>query len=121
MAENDIIPCLKIKDVTLQDTCHDTIILKQAISTQNKIKCDDIRNTSKKEYCENQLSKIDDITLYKTTIASNAIEKCDEIMTVNLKNKCKDTIIINSVRTTGDTTLCNNLTNTGIINTCKTI
>jgi hypothetical protein len=107
--------------MSLQDTCNDTIQLKEAMNTKNKTKCDEIRSSNKKEYCNNQLSKLDDVTLYKTSIASGNIEKCDGIVTVNLKNKCRDTIIINSVRSTGDTALCESLTNTGIINTCKTI
>jgi hypothetical protein len=107
--------------MNLQDTCNDTIQLKEAMNTKNKTKCDEIRSSNKKEYCNNQLSKLDDVTLYKTSIASGNIEKCNDITTVNLKNKCRDTIIINSVRSTGDTALCESLTNTGIINTCKTI
>ena len=103
----------------LQITCSDTINLKKAISTQNSILCETVQNTEKKLYCIGQVSKTDDIELYKSALIKNDLELCSRITSENLNTKCHDTVIITIVKSKKDITLCDSLKNTGMLTACQ--
>jgi hypothetical protein len=117
--ENDTTLCKKIINIELQSTCLDTINLKKAITTQNSILCEDLKNAEKKLYCMSQVSKTNDIELYKSALRKNEVESCTQITNENLRNKCHDNIIIMTVKSGKDTTLCDTLTNIGMITSCQ--
>lgn len=116
---DDLELCNKINNAELQITCTDTITLKKAITTQNSILCDTLTNTAKKLYCMSQVSKTNDIELYKSALHKNDVEGCTQITNENLRNKCHDNIIMTTVKSEKNTTLCDTLTNTGMILSCQ--
>ncbi len=119
--KDDIELCKKITNTDLRSTCLDTINLKTAISSQNSVLCESLENADKKLYCINQVSKINDVAIYKLATSGNTLENCTTIINENLKTKCHDTIIINIVKSNNDTSLCESLTNTGMTRACKQI
>jgi len=121
LTANDISLCDAIIEVSLRTTCQDTIRIKSAVSSESTTLCTDISDPSKRLYCETQVSKTSDITLYRSAITGTALEACTPIANANLRNKCHDTIIISRVRSEQDTTLCRTLTNTGMITSCQNI
>ncbi len=121
LVANDAKLCESIIALELKSTCRDTIILKVAITTENRTLCESIADTDKKLYCESQVSKTNDIAIYKSAITGTNIELCTPIMTQSLRMKCHDTIIISRVKNEQNTALCATLTNTGMISSCEQI
>jgi hypothetical protein len=121
IATNDLKLCEKIITAELRSTCQDTIRLKSAVNTDNTTLCESIADTDKKLYCQAQVSKTADITLYKTAISGTDTTPCQKILNTNLRNKCSDTIIITAVKKYKNTALCDGLTATGMISACRQI
>lgn len=119
--KNDINLCKKITNVEFRSSCLDTINLKTAINTQNALICDDLIDIEKKGYCHDEISKTNDISIFKSAITNTNLEDCSKIINDNLRNRCNDTVIITTVKSKNDTTLCDNLTNTGMIVSCREI
>ena len=120
-SKNDEKLCKTIKNKELQSTCIDTISIKIAVSTNNSILCEKISDQEKRLYCKTQVSKTEDINLYKSAIESNNLSTCEKINTLTLKNKCNDSIIISRVKIEKNPSLCSWLSNTGIIASCQQI
>ena len=121
IATDDTTLCQTITQVELKTTCIDTILMKRASQTGNPALCESISDIEKRVYCETQVSKVSDVTLYKKAIAGTDIAACTQVSNTNLQNKCHDTITINLIRSTGNSTLCDTLRNTTLIASCRQI
>ncbi len=121
IATDDTTLCQTITQVELKTTCIDTILMKRASQTSNPALCESISDIEKRVYCETQVSKVSDVTLYKKAITGTDVAACAPISNTSLQNKCHDTIVISLVRSSSNITLCDTLRNTSLVASCRQI
>lgn len=119
VANEDLESCKKLSTEELQSTCFDTILLKQALKSQDKNLCDYVKDETKKATCISYTVAQDDNAVFKKAIIEKDITLCSKIGSKTLKDRCHDSVTLLIVRDTKSTELCDSLVATGGIDACK--
>ncbi|MBC7503931.1 hypothetical protein H7169_03090 [Candidatus Gracilibacteria bacterium] len=121
IVSSDMSICDRITNIELKNNCRNTINLKIAISTKTNNTCSDINVNNDRAYCESQLSKINDMTNYKSAMKNGDIDTCNKIVDTRVQSDCHDKILLSSIKTSKDISLCGSLINTKLISPCQQI
>ncbi len=121
LASENLIYCSIINDMELKNTCSDSILMKQAISTNNKALCEKIVDTAKKSYCLSRVSTRNEAELFREYVTGTDPNACSSLSDMSLRNRCRDIVTLTLVRNSRDTSLCKTLTNTGMMISCQQI
>ena len=119
VTNEDLESCKKLSTEDLQSTCFDTILLKQALKSQDKNLCDYVKDETKKATCISYTVAQDDNAVFKKAIIEKDITLCGSIGSKTLKDRCHDSVTLLIVRDTKSTELCDSLVATGGIDACK--
>lgn len=121
LENNKIDTCSKIKNISLQEWCMDSINIKLALENKDKTKCDWIFDIKKKESCKATFSKEDDKKYFEQAISEWSIIWCGKIKNISMKNQCNDTLIFKESIQSKDKNKCLRILNESLKNDCEKI
>ncbi|OIP54060.1 hypothetical protein AUK10_01635 [Candidatus Gracilibacteria bacterium CG2_30_37_12] len=115
----DINICKQIADLSMKNTCSDTIYMTLALEQKNASLCTKIVDTARKTNCTTQFVRINDVNILQKALAENNLSLCSTITTPDLKIKCNDSILLKQGVANKDNTLCLKIHDIGTQKQCS--
>lgn len=114
----DIKVCGQIQDISMKNTCSDTVYMTLAMEKQDGSLCAKIVDTTRKGSCMTQFARMNDINLLEKALAENNLLLCASIITLDLKTKCTDTLLLKAGVVNKDTATCAKISDAGTRKQC---
>ncbi len=115
----DINICAQIKDVTIRNTCNDTVYMAISLEKKDASFCVKIIDTARKTNCTTQFARVNDASILSKAITESNISLCATIVTPDLKTKCSDNILLKTWVANKDSATCAKIDNVGIRKQCN--
>lgn len=111
--------CGQIKDISMKNTCSDTVYIALAMEKQDGSICNKIIDSNRKTNCLTQFARVNDASILQKAITKNNLSLCTTITTPDLRTKCSDTLLLKLWVVNKDIATCTKIIDTSTKKQCN--